>query len=144
VRAVAAILSSADVPAAQRVHVTDAETRDSGHRMSLTSAGAAFEPAAIRERMPLHEGEDAMPADDASGSGGDAVTSAASGGLEVVTRRTITATPVDRDGMTLDEIAGFLRRAMLAGIDPDTPVRVRATRKGALMSMTVDGVATHG
>ena len=51
---------------------------------------------------------------------------------------------IDRDGMTLDEIAGFLRRAMLAGIDPDTPVRVRATRKGAVASMTVDGVATHG
>jgi hypothetical protein len=75
----------------------------------------------------------------------DAVTSAApAGGLEVVTRRTITATSIDRDGMTLDEIAGFLRRAMLAGIDPDTPVRVRATRKGAVASMTVDGVATHG
>jgi hypothetical protein len=85
-----------------------------------------------------------MPADDASGSRVDAVSSAPSGGLEVVTRRTITATPVDRDGMTLDEIAGFLRRAMLAGIDPDTPVRVRATRKGVVISMTVDGVATHG
>jgi len=85
-----------------------------------------------------------MPADDASGSGADAVTSAPAGGLEVVTRRTITATSVGRDGMTLDEIAGFLRRAMLAGIDPDTPVRVRATRKGVVVSMTVDGVATHG
>ncbi len=84
-----------------------------------------------------------MPADD--GSGVDAMTSAPpAGGLEVVTRRTITATSVDRDGMTLDEIAGFLRRAMLAGIDPDTPVRVRASRKGAVIALSVEGVATHG
>jgi len=109
-----------------------------------TSAGAPNrQPSA--SVLPLHEGDDAMPADDGSGSGVDAVTSAApAGGLEVVTRRTITATSIDRDGMTLDEIAGFLRRAMLAGIDPDTPVRVRATRKGAVASMTVDGIATHG
>jgi hypothetical protein len=86
-----------------------------------------------------------MPADDGSVTGVDAVTSAApAGGLEVVTRRTITATSIDSAGMTLDEIAGLLRRAMLAGIDPDTPVRVRATRKGVVISMTVDGVATHG
>jgi hypothetical protein len=75
----------------------------------------------------------------------DAMTSAlTAGGLEVVTRRTITATSVDRDGMTLDEIASFLRRAMVAGIDPDTPVRVRATRKGVVVSISVEGVATQG
>jgi hypothetical protein len=86
-----------------------------------------------------------MSADDGFGSGVDAVTSAAPvSGLEVVTRRTITATSTDPAGMTLDEIAGLLRRAMLAGIDPDTPVRVRVTRKGVVISMTVDGVATHG
>jgi hypothetical protein len=86
-----------------------------------------------------------MPADDGFGSGLDAVTSEApAGGLEVVTRRTITATSIDPAGMTLDEIAGLLRRAMLAGIDPDTPVRVRASRKGVVISMTVDGIATHG
>jgi hypothetical protein len=86
-----------------------------------------------------------MSADDGSGSGVDAVTSAVpAGGVEVVTRRTITATSVDRDGMTLDEIASLLRRAMAAGLDPDTPVRVRTNRKGAVISMTVDGVATHG
>jgi hypothetical protein len=86
-----------------------------------------------------------MPADDGFGSGVDAMLAAPPvNGIEVVTRRTITARSIDRDGMTLDEIAGFLRRAMLAGIDPDTPVRVRATRKGAVASMTVDGVATHG
>ncbi len=86
-----------------------------------------------------------MSADDGSSSGVDAVTSAApSSGLEVVTRRTITATSVDRAGMTLDEIAGFLRRAMVAGIDPDTPVRVRANRKGAVVSISVEGVATQG
>jgi hypothetical protein len=86
-----------------------------------------------------------MSADDGSGSGVDAVTSAVpAGGLEVVTRRTITATSVDPDGMTLDEIAGFLRRAMVAGLDPDTPVRVRATRKGVVVSISVEGVATQG
>ena len=86
-----------------------------------------------------------MPADDGSGSGVDAVTSAMpANGLEVVTRRTITATSADPAGMTLDEIAGFLRRAMVAGIDPDTPVRVRANRKGAVVSISVEGVATHG
>lgn len=66
-------------------------------------------------------------------------------GVEVTTHRTITATADDdRDGMTLDELAGFLRRAMAAGIDPDTPVRVRAARKGAVTSISVEGTAVHG
>jgi hypothetical protein len=86
-----------------------------------------------------------MPADDGFGSRMDAVITAPPvTALEVVTRRTITATSVDRDGMTLDEIAGFLRRAMAAGLDPDTPVRVRATRKGVLVVMSVEGVAANG
>ena len=67
-----------------------------------------------------------------------------SGGLEVRTRRTITATAVSRDGMTLDELAGFLRGAMAAGLDPDTPVRVRASRKGVLESISVEGAANPG
>ena len=46
-------------------------------------------------------------------------------GLEVTTRRTITATTESPDGMTLDELAGLLRRAMAAGMDPHTPLRVR-------------------
>ena len=42
-------------------------------------------------------------------------------GLEVTTRRTITATTESPDGMTLDELAGLLRRAMAAGMDPTHP-----------------------
>jgi len=72
------------------------------------------------------------------------VVSAPSRGLEVTTRRTITATADDHAGMTLDELAGFLRRAMAAGLDPDTPVRARTTRKGAVSSVSVEGTATHG
>jgi len=72
------------------------------------------------------------------------LVSAPSGGLEVTTRRTITATADDRDGMTLDELAGFLRRAMAAGLDPDTPVRVRTTRKGGIITVSVEGTAIHG
>jgi hypothetical protein len=65
-------------------------------------------------------------------------------GLEVTTRRTITATTESPDGMTLDELAGLLRRALVAGIDPHTPIRVRARRGGAVLSASVEGVATHG
>jgi hypothetical protein len=65
-------------------------------------------------------------------------------GLEVTTRRTITATTESPDGMTLDELAGLLRRAMAAGMDPDTPVRVRIRRGGAVLSASVEGVATSG
>jgi hypothetical protein len=65
--------------------------------------------------------------------------------LEVVTRSTVTATAEDREGgMTLDELAGFLRRAMAAGLDPDTPVRVRANRRGAITSVSVEGIASQG
>ncbi len=64
-------------------------------------------------------------------------------GLEVTTRRTITATTESPDGMTLDELAGLLRRAMAAGVDPHTPIRVRS-RRGAVVSASVEGVATHG
>jgi hypothetical protein len=86
-----------------------------------------------------------MPADDGFGSGVDAMLAAPPvNGIEVVTRRTITARSIDRDGMTLDEIAGFLRRAMAAGLDPDTPVRVRATRQGVLVAISVEGVAANG
>jgi hypothetical protein len=86
-----------------------------------------------------------MSADDGFGYGTDAAIAAPPGtALEVVTRRTITATSADRDGMTLDEIAGFLRRAMISGLDPDTAVRVRATRKGVVVAMSVEGVATGG
>ena len=55
-------------------------------------------------------------------------------GLEVTTRRTITATTESPDGMTLDELAGLLRRAMAAGMDPHTPIRVRtrAQRRGGV------------
>jgi hypothetical protein len=63
-------------------------------------------------------------------------------GLEVTTHRTITATGESPDGMTLDELAGLLRRAMAAGIDPHTPVRVRARRNGAVVSASVEGVAS--
>lgn len=61
-------------------------------------------------------------------------------GLEVTTRRTITATTESPDGMTLDELAGLLRRAMAAGMDPHTPVRVRTRRNGAILSASVEGV----
>ena len=63
-------------------------------------------------------------------------------GLEVTTRRTITATTESPDGMTLDELAGLLRRAMAAGMDPHTPIRVRTRRTGAVLSASVEGVAT--
>lgn len=63
-------------------------------------------------------------------------------GLEVTTHRTVTASTESPDGMTLDEMAGLLRRAMAAGLDPHTPVRVRARRNGAVQSATVEGVAT--
>lgn len=63
-------------------------------------------------------------------------------GLEVTTHRTVTATSESPDGMTLDELAGFLRRAMAAGLDPHTPVRVRARRNGAVTSASVEGVAS--
>lgn len=63
-------------------------------------------------------------------------------GLEVTTHRTVTATSESPDGMTLDELAGLLRRAMAAGLDPHTPVRVRARRNGAVLSASVVGVAT--
>jgi hypothetical protein len=63
-------------------------------------------------------------------------------GLEVTTRRTITATTESPDGMTLDELAGLLRRAMAAGMDPHTPIRVRARRTGAVLSASVEGVVT--
>ena len=54
-------------------------------------------------------------------------------GLEVTTRRTITATTESPDGMTLDELAGLLRRAMAAGMDPHTPIRVRSPpRRGGV------------
>jgi hypothetical protein len=66
------------------------------------------------------------------------------GGLEVTTRRTITATTESPDGMTLDELAGLLRRAMAAGVDPHTPIRVRARRGGVVIAASVEGVATHG
>jgi hypothetical protein len=65
-------------------------------------------------------------------------------GLEVTTRRTITATTESPDGMTLDELAGLLRRAMAAGMDPDTPVRVRTRRNGSVLAASVEGVATSG
>ncbi len=63
-------------------------------------------------------------------------------GLEVTTHRTVTASTESPDGMTLDEMAGLLRRAMAAGLDPHTPVRVRSRRNGAVLSATVEGVAT--
>lgn len=63
-------------------------------------------------------------------------------GLEVTTRRTITATTESPDGMTLDELAGLLRRAMAAGMDPHTPLRVRTRRNGVVLSASVEGVAT--
>ena len=63
-------------------------------------------------------------------------------GLEVTTHRTVTATSESPDGMTLDELAGLLRRAMAAGLDPHTPIRVRARRNGAVVSASVAGVAT--
>jgi hypothetical protein len=63
-------------------------------------------------------------------------------GLEVTTYRTVTATTESSDGMTLDELAGLLRRAMAAGLDPHTPIRVRARRSGAVLSASVEGVAT--
>ena len=63
-------------------------------------------------------------------------------GLEVTTRRTITATTESPDGMTLDELAGLLRRALAAGISPQTPIRVRARRNGTVSSASVEGVAT--
>jgi hypothetical protein len=78
-----------------------------------------------------------MSAADRTGS----VAPAGSGGLEVTTRRTITATAEHRHGMTLDELAGFLRQAMAAGLAPDTPVRVQSTRKGAVTSVSVEGTA---
>lgn len=62
-------------------------------------------------------------------------------GVEVTTTRTITATGLDREGMTLDELAGFLRRAMAAGIDPDTRVRVTTTRRGGVTAVSVAGSA---
>jgi hypothetical protein len=76
-----------------------------------------------------------------SADGTGSVAPAQSGGLEMTTRRTITATAEHRDGMTLDELAGFLRRAMEAGLDPNTPVRVSATRKGAISSVRVEGAS---
>jgi hypothetical protein len=69
------------------------------------------------------------------------VAPAGAGGLEVTTRRTITATAEHRHGMTLDELASFLRQAMAAGLDPDTPVRVQSNRKGAVASVSVEGTA---
>jgi len=63
-------------------------------------------------------------------------------GLEVTTYRTVTATAESPDGMTLDELAGLLRRAMAAGLDPQTPVRVRTRRNGAVVSASVEGVAS--
>ena len=63
-------------------------------------------------------------------------------GLEVTTYRTVTATSESPDGMTLDELAGLLRRAMAAGIDPHTPIRVRARRNGGVVSASVEGVAS--
>ena len=62
-------------------------------------------------------------------------------GLEVTTHRTVTATSESTDGMTLDELAGLLRRAMAAGLDPHTPVRVRARRNGAVVSASGVGGA---
>jgi hypothetical protein len=56
--------------------------------------------------------------------------------------RTVTATTESPDGMTLDELAGLLRRAMAAGIDPHTPIRVRTRRNGAVVSASVEGVAS--
>jgi hypothetical protein len=76
-----------------------------------------------------------MSAPDRTVSGAPAV-----GGLETTTRRTVTATAEDRAGMTLDELASFLRQAMAAGLDPQTPVRVEANRKGALAAVSVAGV----
>jgi hypothetical protein len=61
--------------------------------------------------------------------------------LEMTTRREITATAEHRHGMTLDELAGFLRQAMAAGLDPATPVRVDANRKGVVASVSVEGTA---
>jgi hypothetical protein len=78
-----------------------------------------------------------MSAADRTGS----VAPAGSGGLEVTTRRTIIATAEHQHGMTLDELASFLRQAMAAGLAPDTPVRVQATRKGAVTSVSVEGTA---
>lgn len=63
-------------------------------------------------------------------------------GLEVTTHRTVTATTESSDGMTLDELAGLLRRAMAAGLDPHTPIRVRARRNGAVLSASVEGAVT--
>ena len=77
----------------------------------------------------------------AAGPNAGGVTAA---GVQVTTHRTITASTDNRDGMTLDELAGFLRRAMAAGISPDTPLRVRASRKGAVTEVSVEGVATSG
>lgn len=65
-------------------------------------------------------------------------------GLEVTTRRTITATTESPDGMTLDELAGLLRRAMAAGMDPHTPIRVRTRRGGVVLAASAEGVATSG
>ena len=62
--------------------------------------------------------------------------------MSAPTARTATATSESTDGMTLDELAGLLRRAMAAGIDPHTPVRVRARRNGAVVSASVEGVAS--
>jgi hypothetical protein len=78
-----------------------------------------------------------MSAADRTGS----VAPANAGGLEMTTRRTITATAEHGHGMTLDELAGFLRQAMAAGLAPDTPVRVRSNRKGAVTSVSVEGTA---
>jgi hypothetical protein len=79
-----------------------------------------------------------MPAVEQTGSGESA------SGLTVHTRRTIVATTEEPAGMTLDELAGFLRRAMAAGISPDEPIRVRANRKGAISSVSVEGNAVSG
>jgi hypothetical protein len=80
-----------------------------------------------------------MPAVEQTGSG-----ETTSPGVTVHTRRTIVATTEEPDGMTLDELGGFLRRAMAAGIAPDEPVRVRANRKGAISSVSVEGNAVSG
>lgn len=80
-----------------------------------------------------------MAADPAGRAGGPPA-----GSVEVTTRQTITATADGGSGMTLDEMAGFLRRVMIAGVDPATPLRVRATRKGAVTSVSVEGTATSG
>ena len=43
--------------------------------------------------------------------------------------------------MTLDELAGLLRRAMAAGIGPHTPVRVLHPTQRCVVSASVEGVA---